>query len=66
MYEVLIQVENRGPVGKEENRRFTIKFRGVKNSVTAIHSPHCLMHRGMLVHEEANITLVSEVMANSA
>lgn len=41
-------------------------FRGVKKGVTATCTLHRLVHRGLIVHEEVNLTLVSEVMSPSA
>lgn len=41
-------------------------FRGVKKRVTATRTLHRLVNRGLIVPEEVNLTLVSEVMAPSA
>lgn len=41
-------------------------FRGVKKRVTATHTLHHLVNRGLIVPEEVNLTLGSKVMAPSA
>lgn len=58
--------ETENAIGKEEESSGSMMFGGVKKRVTATRTLHRLVNRGLIVPEEVNLTLVSEVMAPSA
>lgn len=60
-------VMNRAKTVKtEEESSGLMMFRGAKKRVTATRTLHRLVNRGLIVPEEVNLTLVSEVMASPA
>lgn len=58
--------ESETAIGKEAKSRGSVKFRGAKKRVRATRALHRLVNRDLIVPEEVNLTLVSEVMAPSA